>query len=145
MARSIPVSINGKPCTLALDLLALLTLDKEFGISREKFGAELKRKDRTSAEELELLMTLTYCMTRSNDEPPTLKDVQRMDAAEILRLQTFLHGVVKAAHDGGVGPSEGKGSAVPAKPAAGSARSGTGGGRSKLRRNAGSSRRSSGG
>lgn len=83
----IKVTINGRPYSLALDMAALICLQKEFSIGFEDLSAILKGLDKAKdAAALEVLMRLVYAMAQSNDEPPTYREVCGMGLADVLLL-----------------------------------------------------------
>lgn len=79
------ILVNGKPATLRFDLGAMLTLSKQFGIDMDKLAKEAKQNPEppTLAEEMELFLKLVFAMTRTNEHPPELRDVEAMSLAEI--------------------------------------------------------------
>lgn len=138
----IPLTIDGKPCVLAFDMAAAITLKKEFKIGfkeLEKLHAE--RATRDEIENIELLRKFVWAMTRSMDDPPTLKQIDRMSFTEVRAAGLAVARAFTAGTEGP--PGESRGGADPA-PAA-SATAGTGTPRSRRPSTASASRRRSSG
>lgn len=140
MPQRIPALINGRPCFLAVDFAALYALKQKYDLDFEQL-VELQKaragKSWDDAEGLGLLMKLLFCMTRSMDDPPTEKEIERMSLEEIVLLRSAIPQAVRAWTEPIVGESP---AAAPA-PGVGGGRSGTGGGRSSRRSTGSSSRR----
>lgn len=81
----IPATINGKPCVLAFDMAAMATLKEKYGIGLPELANLQKEIPEQSASSL--LMKLLYAMTRSMDDPPTEKDIQRMSPGEVFAIR----------------------------------------------------------
>lgn len=107
----IPVKVNGIDCTLAFDLAAAMALDLEFHIKLAELDHLQKRKDLTFGEELDWLRKLLYCMTRSSDAPPTMKDIERMSMEELTLLRGMVPSLIGRSIDSGLG--KGRAETVP--------------------------------
>jgi hypothetical protein len=92
----IPVTINGKPCVLAFDMMAVATLAEHFGISMTDL-ARLQRQKPDEKKNYSLAMKLLYAMTRSMDDPPNEKDIQRMSVTELMLIEPAIKRAMLAA------------------------------------------------
>jgi hypothetical protein len=134
----IPAIVNGKPVVLCFDAAAVVTLMKKYSMTLGDLQKiQLKNNPSNPAEDLELLMKLLFCMTRSNDEPLTEKDIERLTVDEIVHLKSAIERTFSA----GTSRVEGEGKRPIAK-APGSKRSrGSGAARSSRRSTSAASRR----
>jgi hypothetical protein len=101
VAPRIPVRVNGKLYVLAFDLAAIASLKEDFGLTLE----DLARLKATPAEQLsnpKLLIQFIYACTRSNDDPPTLKEIERMDFESILSFSDSISRAFDAANNFGL-------------------------------------------
>jgi hypothetical protein len=81
----IPVRLNGKVYTLAFDFAAIASLKEDFGLGLDDFK-KLGNMKNAELEKPRLLAQFLYAMTRSNDGPPTMKDIERMTPMELSRM-----------------------------------------------------------
>jgi hypothetical protein len=85
----VPITINGRNVLLALDIAAIASLKEDFDLGLEDVLA-LARKPEKQLEDPRLLIKLLYSLTRSNDEAPTLKDIERITPHEVFAMQDSL-------------------------------------------------------
>ena len=138
MNPRVPVVINGKACVLAFDMAAARTLKEKYGLG---FGELAKLQSQQIDDDFSLLAKFLFAMTRSMDDPPTEKDIERMSFQEIGRMRGSVERAMQASVDLGLGERK----AAIAKPAGVSALSGAGARRSSRRSTASASRRRSSG
>ncbi|MCU1285934.1 MAG: hypothetical protein JWO13_2284 [Acidobacteriales bacterium] len=134
------VTILEKKYSLAWNMRAVVCLKTGQHLTVNDLR-RLMRKECTPEERVEVVQKMIFCMTRANNPAPTMEDINNIwpdeyAAAESAALRIFLEG-----ENGGLG----KGQAIPAGLAAGSASSGTRAGRSRKRSTSAGSRRRSGG
>jgi hypothetical protein len=82
----VPITINGRNVLLALDIAAIASLKEDFDLGLEDL-MQLARKAEKQLEDPRLLIKLLYALTRSNDDPPTLKDIERITPREVFQMQ----------------------------------------------------------
>jgi hypothetical protein len=80
---------------------------------------------------MRFVMEMSYCMTRTLDQPPTLQEIQKMDMKSMVENAQQITGALNFAMDGGIPAKKESAAGAPG----GVARSGTGGRRSSGRRN----------
>lgn len=139
LSKRLPITVNGKACELAFDFAAMRSLEKDCGIVLATLGKTLQqlKAGTPGIDALELLGKLVFAMTRSSDNPPTVKDLERMSPEEFLLLRDTIMSTIATAHDGGLG----KGRATAERGAAAGAKNGIGTRRSKSRSASAASRR----
>lgn len=135
----IPITINSKLCVLAFDMMAVATLAEKFNISMGDL-AKLQKEAPDPTKQYTLGMKLLYSMTRSMDDPPSEKDIQRMSPIEFLAVEP----AIKRAMLSSSAPLGESVAAGPVRPAA-SVSASNGGVRSPRRSTASKSRRRSSG
>jgi hypothetical protein len=82
----VPITIDGRNVLLALDLAAIASLREDFDLGLNDLVA-LSRAPKKQLEDPRLLVKLLYALTRSNDVPPTLKEIERISPVEVFRMQ----------------------------------------------------------
>lgn len=132
--RKIPIC--GRQVDFAWLFGSMLELERAFGITRENFASKFKEAVEESRV-LNFYAQLLYCGTRCDDNPPTMKEIERMEMSEAMEAQRLINEAMTVSATGGV-PAGKNGAA--AHGAAG-ASGGTGGPRSSRRSTAAGSRR----
>jgi hypothetical protein len=122
--EGIPVTIGDKTYRLRWNMKAMLVMELKFGAKFDKKSAEERKKkfESSTAELFLFTMQMAWAMTQYLEPAPRLSEVECVTQQEFPAL---LNAVQQAMTLGREGPL-GEAPAVPAKPAAKSARPGIG-------------------